>query len=157
MPGYVPVNSLPQVRVAEANSAINYVNSFGKLNDDNWLDVLRAKAQTGDAASMDKYYNYMMSEASAQSAREYETKRNSEAYQTLVNDLKKAGINPYWIDSGFSVPSYTNNSHSYSDSSYMSARKQDETEKKNMLSFISKLAGFAGSFGSALAYMMFSS
>lgn len=129
-------------------SALNPVSSSAKINDDNWLDWLRDRARKGDQSALDYYLNYMMSERSAETARNYEKEMNSKRYQIMVEDLKKAGINPYWIESLSGVPSYSGNSVSYSGSNFMSARKASETERNNVTSnALSALGKFISAIG----------
>lgn len=100
------------------------------LSSDTWEQYLKARAVKGDDAALDYLLNYYMSEHSAQSARAYESQKNATAYQTLVEDMKKAGLNPYWISS-LTAPTYTSSSNHYSGSNFLSARRADETENKN--------------------------
>lgn len=125
-----------------------------QFNKDNWEEALQTRANYGDEAALDYLLNYWMTEKSAETAREFESKR----YQTLVNDLKKAGINPYWsTDGAFGAPSFSNTGSSYSGSNYMSARKSRATENNNTLknsvgNFIPILGTIISALGMMLAF-----
>lgn len=71
------------------------VNSnYGNWNGD-WYGYLNWMASHGDQASLDKLFNYLMSEQSAMNARQWTAEREDTAYQRLVADMKAAGLNPY--------------------------------------------------------------
>lgn len=149
------IEQFHQLQNQNAAANLFFEQNNSNLNKDNWFEILTKKAQAGDPASLDLFMQYMMNETSLQSAREYETKMNSQRYQTMVEDLKKAGINPYWIQSLGSAPNYTGSSGSYSGNAYSNSSAREETARNNftnqIIKFLGVLAGLMSSSAMAAA------
>lgn len=97
------------------------------INENNWLELTQQRASKGDDAALDALTEWYASEASSKTARDYETERNAHVVDTLMEQYKRNGLNPYWlIDSG-SVGSvnYTANSNKYSNSGYLAKTKAE--------------------------------
>lgn len=105
--------------------------SYADFNGD-WKSYLEYMANQGDAASLDKLVNYMMTEQSNQIARDWTASREDTQYQRLVADLKAAGINPYILmQSGASPISSSSSGSSYNNTAYGSAASLKETARHN--------------------------
>ena len=91
------------------------------------IDNLRGLTEQGNTAAMDIYYSWLLSEKSTSSARQWEEEQNSKRYQVMVDDLKKAGINPYWLNSLGGASTYQGSSNKYT-SAFETARSHDETQ-----------------------------
>lgn len=128
---------------ALASSAQKYAT----IDQDNWLDYTKDRAASGDEAAIDTLTDFYASETSAKTAREYETEQNAHIVDTLVEQYKRNGLNPYWLlDSGsVGSVSYTANSNKYSSSGYMSRRKQKEKVNQDIATDIIKVAGLVSS------------
>ena len=96
-------------------------NSAFQFNSaDDVLKYLQENAGK-DASSRDLLFNYLLSEKSTSSAREWEAEQNSKRYQVMVDDLKKAGLNPYWLNSLGGASTYQGSSNKYT-SAFETAR-----------------------------------
>lgn len=130
IPGYMvtPTNGTPTVQVSGLQGAANPSNfsnnssvsgdrsKYSSWNGD-FVGYLTYMADHGDSASLDRLMNYLMTNESESSAREWTASREDTQYQRLVSDLKKAGINPYVLLSGSATPiSSASPSHGYSGS-----------------------------------------
>lgn len=97
-----------------------------------WLGWLKAKAEAGDEAALDKLFNYYMSEGSAETARKWTADREDTAYQRLVSDMRAAGFNPYALLAQQGSPiSSSSDGRSYSGTGFTTQRHNEETEKQN--------------------------
>lgn len=98
----------------------------------NWKQYLEDLVASGDSAAADKLIGYLMSEESAQTARDWTASREDTQYQRLVDDLKSAGINPYAILATAGSPvSSGSNGNSYSGSQFTTKHSQEESERHN--------------------------
>ena len=80
---------------------------------DYWLNETEKKAQSGDAAALDRLFNYYATQRSEKNALDWTASREDTQYQRLVEDLRKAGISPYVLSSATpGVSSYTGQSYS---------------------------------------------
>lgn len=96
-------------------------------NNENIIDLLKKRADDGDAASLDYLISYLLSEQSLASAREWTAKREDSQYQRMVRDLKASGINPYFALTGGSPVSSSTQGVNYQGSSYTSASNNKRT------------------------------
>lgn len=81
-----------------------------------------------NSASRDQYFNYLLSEQSASTARQWDEYMDSTKYQRLVNDLKGSGLNPYWMLNNASAGAVSSNGgNSYSGSHQSSAMHHAKT------------------------------
>lgn len=81
-----------------------------------------------DTASREKYADWMLSENSANTAREYTAQREDSQYQRLVKDLRAAGINPGILaQSGASPVSSASQGVNYQGSEMTSAKNTNQT------------------------------
>ena len=106
------------------------------INENNWKDYLKLRADSGDSAALDYLMNWYMSEESAKTARNWEHERNKNSIPEMVESMKKAGINPYWLDSLGGAPSYSGSGNKYSSSAFLSQVRANETERKNTITAI---------------------
>ena len=105
----------------------NYANWNG-----NWQGYLEYLVSKGDSAAADKLFSYLMSEQSAQTARDWTANREDTQYQRLVDDLKAAGINPYaMLASAGSPVSSSSGGNSFSGSQFTSRASAEETERNH--------------------------
>lgn len=84
------------------------------------MEWLKYAGEHGNEAAIDMYYNYMMSEKSATTAREWTAQREDSQYQRMVSDLRNAGINPYFALSGGSPASSATQGVNYQGGQYTS-------------------------------------
>lgn len=116
--------------VQEAQAKNNYSNWNG-----DWLGYLTFMAEKGDSASQDKLFNYLMSEASADKARQWTADREDTQIQRWVADAKAGGINPYALlarAAGTPVSS-SSSGIGYSGTQYTTQRHQEQTEAQGWL------------------------
>lgn len=123
------------------------------------IDYLRARAAAGDSWAMDKYWSYVLSENSANTARAWEEKMNSSAYQRMVQDLQKAGINPYFALSGGSPISSSTQGVNYQGSQATSAsnnyyNNKTKVEVANIQGLYKLIGNLLSSAGSVMAAMV---
>ena len=116
------------------------LTKYSSWNGD-WKGYLTYMADHGDASALDKLMNYMMSEDSAQSQREWD----AHSYSRLFDDMKSAGINPYaFATMGASPISSSSNTHysgSYSSSYEIQKAKIDQNWLKMALSAFIPIIG----------------
>lgn len=105
------------------------VESSALASNKNIIDILRERAEGGDASSMDYLISYLLSEQSAQTAREWTAKREDTQYQRFVQDATKAGINPYFALTGGSPVSSSTQGVNYQGSTYTSASNNQRTTR----------------------------
>lgn len=107
--------------------------NYGSWNGD-WKGYLEYLAANGDQSALDKLLNYLMSESSSQTARDWTANREDTAYQRLVADLKAAGINPYaFATFGASPFSSSSSGHSYGGNNIASYSINKEKNEQNWL------------------------
>lgn len=126
--------------------------SFTDSNAQQWLDWLQRKASNGDPDAIDKLLTYYMSERSLKSAQDWTAEREDTQYQRLVEDLKKAGINPNVLFMGGSASpvSSTSGGRTYSSTGIgQSARNRDN----NANDLVQKLIGLAGTTLAVMAML----
>lgn len=118
----------------DPTSKPDVVNSnYGSWNGD-WLGYLNWMAEHGDQASLDKLLNFMMSEQSAMTARNWTAEREDTAWQRMVEDMRKAGYNPYaFATLGGSPISSSSNGNSYGGSYSASYEINKEKNQQNWL------------------------
>lgn len=130
---------------AEAIAASNHTAPVGNLpgidktkysnwNGD-WRGYLEYMADNGDAGSLDKLINVL----SEDEARQWTADREDTQYQRLVEDLRKAGINPYILmQSGASPISSSTSGQSGSQISSYEINKEKNSQNwlKAFLSII---------------------
>lgn len=152
--GSSPTN---EARVNESSERT--LRPYSDFNGD-WKAYLEYLADNGDPASLDKLLNYLMSEQSANIAREWTAKREDTAWQRLVADMRAAGINPYAFATFGANPIASGSSgHNYS-GSYASNQfyresllAQNETKiKQNWLKIA--LSAFLPIIGAVIAGML---
>lgn len=73
----------------------NAVNSNFSYDSDYLYNIARQARLTGDEAWYEKWLEAMQSESFYNRAVEYDKFVRSNSYQMMVEDLKKAGLNPY--------------------------------------------------------------
>lgn len=118
-----------------SSEAQEKLSSYGSLSDysnwnGDWLGYLQYMAGQGDEVSQDRLFNYLMSENSNQTARNWTAQREDTQYQRLVSDLKAAGINPYALITGNVSPiSSSSGGSSYSGSYAATASAKDEANQ----------------------------
>lgn len=122
------------------------LSKYSSWNGD-WKGFLSYMADHGDAASLDKLMNFMMSEESAQTQREWD----SHAYKRLFDDMRSSGINPYaFATMGVNpISSASNNSYggNYSSSYEINKEKNAQNWLKIALSsFIPIIGGIIAAF-----------
>lgn len=119
--GATPSPVTPMPSQTTGNNDYSYTES-GAPNpyDFGSMDWLKFEAQNGNEAAVDRYYNYIMSEQSANTARQWTAKREDTAYQRMVSDLKSAGVNPYFALSGGSPISSATQGVNYQGGQYTS-------------------------------------
>lgn len=122
-------------------------SNYEPMTQDNWLEQTQKRAANGDEAATDMLTDFYASESSAKTAREYETEQNAHIVDTLVEQYKRNGLNPYWLLDSGSVGSvnYTANSNKYSSSGYLSQRKQKEKVNQDIATDVIKVAGLVSS------------
>lgn len=96
--GYTfPVSGVPTVQNPSSGSVPNTNNNpkdkYSSWNGD-WMGYLNYLADNGDKAALDKLMNYLMSENSAQIARQWTENREDSQFQRFSEDARKAGFNP---------------------------------------------------------------
>lgn len=69
-----------------------------------WMEYLKELASSGDSVAIDRIFNYLMSEQSAQTARDWQSERDDHAYSRLAADLRAAGFNPAFLMSNGGSP-----------------------------------------------------
>lgn len=69
-----------------------------------WMEYLKELASSGDTVAIDRIFNYLMSEQSAQTARDWQSERDDHAYARLAADLRAAGFNPAFLMSNGGSP-----------------------------------------------------
>lgn len=127
-------------------------SNYSHWNGD-WKGYLEWMASNGDQASLDRLLNYLMSEQSAQNARDWTASREDSAYQRLVADLKAAGINPYaFATFGASPISSPSDGRSYSGSYSSSYEINKEKTMQNWLKIA--LSSFVPILGGIIAAML---
>ena len=114
----------PLVDTFQRGQTAPYASSAKKFGD---LDYLKSQAEKGDAWALDKYYNYYLSEMSANSARKWTAEREDTAYQRLKQDLIKAGLNPAILAQTNAGPiTSASSGNNYQGSTATSAYKTDQ-------------------------------
>lgn len=91
-------------------------------------DDLYYRAMHGDTAAYEKWMNFYLSELSNSTTRDWLERMRSTQYQTLVEDLKKAGISPYVI-SGANPMAMSSSGNSYTGSQMTSQQSNRLTTK----------------------------
>ena len=135
----------------QIQSAQQLGESFKSADD--VLAYLRSQAGK-DPASRDILFNYLLSEQSASSARQWEERQNSTRYQQMVADLKKAGINPYWLGSLGGAATYQGSQNKYSGSAYESAyRDKNDAQRKEIQSVGTVLSLIGSAIAMAIAFI----
>lgn len=107
---------------------------YANWNGD-WLGYLTYMADSGDAASRDRLFNYL----TEKDAREWTADREDTQYQRLVQDLARAGINPYILMQSGATPiaSSASGQSGNSFSSYeLGKEKNDQNWLKVLVSMI---------------------
>lgn len=105
--------------------------------------------QSNDESLKDLYWDYLLSEKSANDAYQRELLADSSKYQRLVADLKKAGLNPMFALGGASSGNISSQSNSYSSaqetrrfhraSETLSYEQLKEQKRKNNMDFIANI------------------
>lgn len=94
----------------------------------------------GTDADHDRFMNYLMSEESSRIAREWTAQREDSQYQRLVEDMKKAGINPYaLLTQGGSPVSSASSGHSYNGSYSSTESLKAESNAQKWASLITSI------------------
>lgn len=115
-------------------------SAAGISSADDVISYLQKYAKT-DAASRDMLFNYYLTEKSTASARKWEEEQNAKRYQVMVDDLKKAGINPYWLGSLGGAASYQGQQSKYSGSAYETSYRDKNTSDKAVAQTLIQSAG----------------
>lgn len=130
----------------------------------NWLDqsfpkdldsLLSSDPNKLPSTLQDLYWQYILNEKSLNSAYQRELDADSSKYQRLVDDLKKAGINPIFALGGASAGNINSQSASYNTgfettryhkaSEKLSYEQLKEQKRKNNMDFITSLIRIAAS------------
>lgn len=135
------------------------LKSYSDFNGD-WKSYLEYMANNGDEASLDKLLNYLMSEQSSLTAREWTAQREDHAWERLVKDLRAAGINPYaFATFGANPIASGSQGHNYSGAyasnyAYKKATLEQNQEKINQNWLKLALTAFIPIIGAVIAGML---
>lgn len=126
---------------SNGTSSLSYKDN--RSEDDKLMDFIRG---SGDEASQDLYINWLLNEKSLTDAYKRELEADSTKYQRLVQDLRKAGLNPMFALNGANAGNINSSGGSYS-SGYETARHNKQSEKNqreaNLINFIGKIISSA--------------
>lgn len=115
-------------------------------NRSDYEKVIDSLLGSSDETSKDLYYNWILNEKSLTDAYKRELEADSTKYQRLVQDLKKAGLNPMFALGGANAGNINSSAGSYS-SGYETARHNKQSEKNqreaNLINFIGKIISSA--------------
>lgn len=145
----------PQIGQPEHGSNDDWMSTTGEMDDgfvasiseymrDNpgasYEDAMKYMSQFSDEWA-EKLLDYYMSQDSIRKANEYNASREDTAYQRLVEDLKKAGLNPALMYGNSASPVSSASSGVYApDSGSASGRRISDLEKLKTLLLNSVLA-----------------
>lgn len=108
------------------------------LTQENWLDYLSKLSKEGNTAATEKLLDYYSTEQSLKTARDWTAQREDSAWQRTVEDLKKAGISPYFLSGGSPLVS-SSSGHGYTGSQMTSSSNNLRTQGRSMITAL--LAG----------------
>lgn len=138
-------------------NAEDYYNPFpnvtyGLTGDiKNWLGGNRTRA-VNDWNAFNTYLDKLYEQDTLAMQRQYEMYMDSTRYQRLVEDLKKAGLNPWLALNGGSASAGSVSIGSQGGSTYKSSKVSDDTSNKN-LSQLAKI--ITAGISSAMMVAMF--
>lgn len=132
------LNSVPGKNVSNQSGGLN-LDDYSNWNGD-WYGYMKYKAEKGDAEWMERYWNYMMGEQSAATAREWTANREDTAYQRMAADMRAAGINPYALMQSTAGPiSSSSSGNSYNSSNLSTAELKRETNSTKWISVLTSI------------------
>lgn len=131
------------------NDKIAQYSQASQIDESNYLDVLKKKSLASDEW-LEKYLNFLDNREALSQAQDYDKWVRSNSFQLMAEDLRKAGLNPYFaLNSlgGSSGSSMIRNTSGYNANSAVSYNKANEIKlTSSILSFISSLLnGIIGS------------
>lgn len=110
-------------------------------NMDEWVNYLRNEASKGNSAAFDKLFNYIASETSAKTARDWTAEREDNQYQRLMDDLREAGISPYILSNAIPGASGARQ-NSYSGSQMTEREKSQLNNETSLIGRIIQVLGY---------------
>lgn len=122
-----------------------WIKDKPKIGSVEWLEQ---QAANNEEWAIDYLTNYRLSQDSVNDARAWTAQREDTQYQRMVEDLRRAGINPYFALTGGSPVSSSSQGVNYQGSYNTSARNNYRTNSQsninNIRNFNAKMIGELG-------------
>lgn len=134
------------------NTALSAAQNPQSLQD--LINSLDERSRRGDVAATETLFNYLASEQSAKTARDWTSAREDTQYQRLMADLKKAGISPYILTGatpGVSSSSGVSHSGNRLTTQQTNQWNQQKGENDRAINIVGEILGFIGTALMALA------
>lgn len=122
--------------------------SMSDFDNNTWFKKLEAMARNGDVAAQEKLLNFIMSEASSKTARDWTAQREDNAYQRLMVDLKKAGISPYVL-TGATPAVSSSSGRNYTSTNMTTQANSERSSLMQLLKIIFPLSALLGAMAFA--------